>query len=77
MFDVYDGLAAAVSHEKAISVVDRINATVGLLRNHPFLGRAAEARDRREMVIDEYVVTYQIKRTMIRVIRVEHGSRRR
>ena len=77
MFDLYDGLCAAVNHETAIRVVDRINATVGLLRVHPYLGRAAEIRDRREMVVDEYVVTYQVKRSSVRVLKVEHGSRRR
>ena len=77
MFDLYDGLVAAASHDIAIGVIDRINATVGLLRVHPYLGRAAEIKDRREMVIDEYVVTYQVKRSSVRVLKVEHGSRRR
>jgi plasmid stabilization system protein ParE len=77
MFDLHDGLVAAANHEAAIRVIDRINATVGFLRVQPYLGRAAEMRDRREMVIDEYVVTYQVKRSSVRILKVEHGARRR
>jgi plasmid stabilization system protein ParE len=77
MFDLYDGLVAAATHETAVRIVDRINATVGLLRVHPYLGRAAEIKDRREIVIDEYVVTYQVKRSSVRILKVEHGARRR
>jgi plasmid stabilization system protein ParE len=77
MFEIHDGLFNAYGHEVAIRVVDGINATVGLLRDHPLLGRAAEMRNRREIVIGEYVVAYRMQRDNVRVLLVEHGSRRR
>jgi plasmid stabilization system protein ParE len=73
--DVYDGWANHKSRH-CHSVVDRINETVGLLRRHPYMGRPAEMKGRRELVVDEYIVTYQVKQLSMRIITVEHGSRR-
>lgn len=33
-------------------------------------------KGRRELVVDEYIVTYQVKQSSVRIITVEHGSRR-
>jgi hypothetical protein len=56
MFDIYDGWVATTNHDTAIRVVDRTNETVSLLRLHPYMGRAAEMKDRRALVLDEYIV---------------------
>jgi plasmid stabilization system protein ParE len=76
LFDVYDYIAAD-SSEAAARVVDRIRAAVHLLRGQPMLGRVSAMRNRRELVVDQYVITYQAKRDRIQILTLEHGTRRR
>ena len=76
LFDLYDYIAAD-SMEAAARVVDRIRSTVGLLSNQPQLGRPSRFRNRRELVLDQYVITYRISRNRIWILSLEHGARRR
>ena len=75
LFDICDYIAAD-SPEAAARVLFRIRAAVNLLMTQPLLGRAAETRGRRELVIDQYVVTYRITRNTVRILTIEHGARR-
>ena len=75
LFDVYDYIAAD-SPEAAARVVDRIRSAVRLLGSQPQLGRASRMRNRRELVVDQYVITYQIRRNRIWIVSLEHGARR-
>ena len=76
LFDIYDYIVAD-SPEAASRAISRIRAAVNLLSTQPLLGRAAETRGRREFVVDQYVVTYRITRNTVRILTIEHGSRRR
>lgn len=76
LFAIYDYLATD-NAEAASRAVSAIRATVNLLSAQPLLGRAAETRSRRELVVDQYMVTYRVTRNSIRILIVEHGSRRR
>jgi plasmid stabilization system protein ParE len=76
LFDLYDYIAAD-SPEAAARVVDRLRATVNLLGGQEMLGRASEMRNRRELVVDQYIITYQVKRERIWIVALEHGARRR
>ena len=76
LFDIYDYIVAD-SPDAAARVVSRIRAAVNLLKTQPLLGRAAETRGRRELVIDQYVLTYRITRNTVRILTIEHGARRR
>jgi plasmid stabilization system protein ParE len=76
LFDLYDYLAAD-SPEAAGRVINRIRAAVSLLSSQELLGRASEMRNRRELVVDHYVITYQIRRDRTWIVAIEHGARRR
>jgi plasmid stabilization system protein ParE len=67
LFDLYDYIASN-SPEAAGRVVDRIRAAVHLLAGHPMLGRASQMRNRRELIIDQFVVAYQVKRERIWIV---------
>jgi toxin ParE1/3/4 len=76
LFDIYDYITPE-NPEAASRVISRIRAAVNLLGTQPLLGRTAETRGRRELVVEQYVVTYRISRNTVRILLVEHGSRRR
>jgi addiction module RelE/StbE family toxin len=74
--NIYDYYHRNVSDEAAARVVDDIRATVELLRKNPRIGRELELRARRELVTGDYVVTYQVKRDRVRLVKIEHGRQR-
>ena len=76
LFDIYDYIAFE-NPEAAARVVDRIRSTAKLLETQPLLGRTSRFRNRRELIVDQYVVTYQIRREHIWILAVDHGARRR
>jgi addiction module RelE/StbE family toxin len=76
LFDIYDYIFAD-SPDAASRVISRVRAAVNLLATQPLLGRAAETRGRRELVVDQYVVTYRITRKTVRILVIEHGAKRR
>jgi plasmid stabilization system protein ParE len=77
MFDLAEYLEGVASKEVALRIVGHIYDSVNLLEDQPFLGRPAEMRGRREFVVGEHVVTYQVKRGAVRVLKVEHGRQRK
>jgi toxin ParE1/3/4 len=76
LFDIYDYIALD-NPEAAARVVDRIRSTGKLLGSQALLGRASRFRNRRELIVDQYVLTYQVKREGIWILSVVHGMRRR
>jgi toxin ParE1/3/4 len=68
---------AADNAEAAARAIDRLIATAGSLASFPHLGRPSRFAGRRELVVEQYVVTYRIHRDEIRILAVEHGARRR
>jgi plasmid stabilization system protein ParE len=68
---------AADSAEAAGRVVDRIFSAVEGLTRFPQMGRPSRAAGRRELVVDQNVVVYRVRRDEIWVVTVEHGARRR
>lgn len=76
LFEVYDYIAAD-NVEAAARTIDRIRSAVRLLGSQAQLGRPSRMKNRRELVIDQYVITYRIKPGPIWILSVEHGARRR
>ena len=68
---------SADSAEATARVIDRLMAAAGSLASFPHLGRPSRLAGRRELVVDQYVVTYRVHREEIRVLAVEPGARRR
>jgi plasmid stabilization system protein ParE len=76
LFDIYDYIALD-SREPAAHMIDRIRQNAGMLCTQPQLGRPSRMRNRRELLVDQYVITYQIRRDRIWIVSLEHGARQR
>ena len=68
------------SPSRALRFIDKIENRIGLLESSPRLGRLPrhpELRDYgyRVLIIESYLVFYVIRRQMIEIHRVVHGSR--
>ena len=63
--------------ERALRVVERITENIALLSAHPRMGRPGRLRGRRELVVDQHVVTYSVRQSEVNVIAVEHGRQRK
>lgn len=61
----------------AIHMVLKIIKAVGMLQEHPGLGRAGRISGTRELVVagTPYIVPYRVKNGFIEVLRVLHGAR--
>jgi len=68
---------AAEDEGAAVRVVDRLYVAGEGLVHFPFRGRASRFAGRRELVVDQYVLTYTIRRSEVQILAVEHGARRR
>ena len=77
--DVADNFAylAGQSDEAASRMTDRLMAAAGNLARFPQLGRPSRLSGRRELVIDQYVLVYRLRRDEIQIVTVEHASQRR
>lgn len=66
------------SPEQAVAVVLRIIEAVGILIDHPEIGRVGRVSGTRELVIPNlpYIVPYRKKGQYIEVLRVFHQSRK-
>jgi len=53
----------------------RVLDAVGLLGDHPALGRPGRVAGTRELVIAPYIVAYRVKAGAIQVLRVLHAAR--
>ena len=62
----------------ALSIVDRIEATVAHLAAHPKMGRAGRITGTYELVMipTPYIVTYRIKAKRVEILAVIHASRK-
>lgn len=64
--------------EAALHVYEAIRQQVGLLADHPQMGRAGRVRGTRELVITglPYIVAYYMKGQEVRILAVLHTSRK-
>jgi plasmid stabilization system protein ParE len=76
MADIF-AYVAAQSDEAASRIADRIMAAGGNLARFPQIGRPSRLAGRRELVVDQYVLLYRLRRDNVQIIAVEHGARRR
>lgn len=75
--DIYAYIARDVP-TYAEQLVDRIVETVGLLHEHPLMGREvpeAERVDVRELIFQNYRIIYLVKTDYLYIVAVIHGSR--
>ena len=68
---------SADNADAATRVTDRLYAAAEALGRFPNLGRPGRTTGRRELVVDQYVITYRVRRDAVEVVRIEHGTRRR
>lgn len=76
--DLYDYIARDVPYY-AEQFVDRLIEAVGVLQDHPQLGRrvpeAEEREDVRELICQSYRVIYLVAAEQVHILTVIHGSR--
>ena len=76
--DLYDYIARDVPYY-AEQFVDRLIEAVGVLKDHPRLGRrvpeAQEREDVRELIFRSYRVIYLVEAEQVHILAVIHGSR--
>ena len=77
LLDIFDYILED-DPQAAARVLDRIEEAVGLLTDHPGMGRPGRVEGTRELVIAglPYIVPYAHRRDRIYVLRVLHGSMR-
>ena len=73
---VYEYIAAD-NEAVARRVIGEIRKTVDRLGIFPALGRRSRNPLLRELVVDQYIVVYAVRRDRVVVIRVWHGAQRR
>ena len=75
-----DAEAAFIARDNpaAARVVDDITTTVGLLAQHPALGRSGRVEGTRELVVPDtpYLVPYRVRGHAVEILRVFHGARK-
>jgi toxin ParE1/3/4 len=64
--------------EAALKVSEAIRHQVGMLADHPQIGRTGRVRGTRELVITDlpYIAAYYIKEQEVRILAVLHTSRK-
>ena len=76
--DLYDYIARDVPYY-AEQFVDRLIEAVGVLKDHPRLGRrvpeAEQREDVRELIFRSYRVIYLVDAEQVHILAVIHGSR--
>jgi len=76
--DLYDYIARDVPYY-AEQFVDRLIEAVGVLKDHPRLGRqvpeAEEREDVRELIFQSYRVIYLVEADQVHILTVIHGCR--
>lgn len=60
----------------AIAMGDSIQNSIGMLAEHPYLGRSGRVEGTRELVVGNtpYIVVYRIETQAIVVLRLLHGA---
>jgi len=79
LISIFDYIAQD-SPNRALSFVEKLDKRIGLLEQHPLLGRVPRHPKLREygyrvLIVESYLVFYIIRRKTIEVHRVVHGSR--
>jgi toxin ParE1/3/4 len=79
LISIFDYIAQD-SPNRALSFVEKLDKRIGLLEQHPLLGRMPRHPKLREygyrvLIVESYLVFYIIRRKTIEVHRVVHGSR--
>ena len=66
------------SPASAVRTVDRILKAISQLQQFPAIGRPGRVAGTRELVVagTPYIVPYRVRRGVVEIIRVFHGSRR-
>ena len=68
---------AADNAEAAARVAGRLYAAGENLGRFPLAGRASRFAGRRELSVDQYVLTYSIRRGEVHILALEHSARRK
>jgi toxin ParE1/3/4 len=76
MADIFAYLAVQ-NDEAAGRISDRLMAAATNLARFPQIGRPGRLAGRRELVVDQYVLVYRLRRDEIQIVTIEHGARRR
>jgi toxin ParE1/3/4 len=63
------------SAQAAARMVETIVVGIETLRQHPQMGRKGRALRTRELVVSPYVVAYDVKDNVIRVLAIIHSAR--
>ncbi|OGW50256.1 MAG: hypothetical protein A2V62_02995 [Nitrospirae bacterium RBG_19FT_COMBO_58_9] len=71
---------AAENPRAATELLDQIEARLEALQSHPFAGRVPHnpkltALGYRVLVIDNYLIFYKVKSTVVLIYRILHGAR--
>ena len=79
LLDIFD-LIAKVSSTRALSFVEKLDKRIGLLEQHPLLGRVPRHPQLREygyrvLIVESYLAFYIIRGRTIEIHRVVHGAR--
>ena len=79
LFDILDYIGLE-NPAAAVSVVEKIEAQLRVLEDHPLIGREGRVADTRELVFAPlpYVAVYEVRETagLVSVLRVLHGAQR-
>lgn len=77
LLSIHDWIATD-SPSRALTFVDKLDARIGRLQIHLYLGRIPrhpKLCDYRVLVIDSYLVFYKLRGRAVEIHRVVHGSR--
>jgi len=79
LLDIFDFIAKD-SSTRALSFVEKLDKRIGLLEQHPLLGRVPRHPKLREygyrvLIVESYLAFYIIRGQTIEIHRVVHGAR--
>lgn len=79
LVEIFDYIARASPH-RALSFIEKLDKRIGLLEQHPLLGRIPRHPKLREhgyrvLIVESYLVFYIIRGHTIEIHRAVHGSR--
>jgi toxin ParE1/3/4 len=79
LIEIFDFIAQD-SPNRALSFVEKLDRRIGLLEQHPLLGRIPRHPKLREygyrvLIVESYLVFYIIRGQTVEIHRVVHGSR--
>lgn len=67
-----------ISHNilAALDIINRIDGSIGLLSENPYIGRKSEFTEARELVVPQtnYIVIYRIKTDVVELMQIYHAK---